>query len=352
MENVFHTIQPGKKMNKRITIKDVARAADCSFVAVSRVLSGRDLNHVSLDVQKRVRDAAERLGYKPSQAARALRTGRTNTIGLVLGAFYNRMEGCVAHALMADAKKRGYRLIIAITNYDPQEEAGALEDILNRQVDGVIYTLSLDPGTRLARSLGESRYPILLQDNTQNMFNSVWYDYDEALQGVFASFRNHGCRKVAMICSIFNGQVDYRRKLARHYGIALECFTHGDGDHSLEAVYAEIVRNKIPGVFALESMVLKNLLEYRAAASPDYHPACIYAHTLPFEYLHYDGVLGAVYRPFRALSEQRLKRLIEMIGNPRTRCRSIQMPCRFVDVAELKRIHEDQMNDPYYQYFK
>ena len=162
MENVFHTIQPGKKMNKRITIKDVARAADCSFVAVSRVLSGRDLNHVSLDVQKRVRDAAERLGYKPSQAARALRTGRTNTIGLVLGAFYNRMEGCVAHALMADAKKRGYRLIIAITNYDPQEEAGALEDILNRQVDGVIYTLSLDPGTRLARSLGESRYPILL----------------------------------------------------------------------------------------------------------------------------------------------------------------------------------------------
>lgn len=66
MENVFHTIQPGKKMNKRITIKDVARAADCSFVAVSRVLSGRDLNHVSLDVQKRVRDAAERLGYKPS----------------------------------------------------------------------------------------------------------------------------------------------------------------------------------------------------------------------------------------------------------------------------------------------
>ena len=69
-------------MNKRITIKDVARAADCSFVAVSRVLSGRDLNHVSLDVQKRVRDAAERLGYKPSQAARALRTGRTNTIGL------------------------------------------------------------------------------------------------------------------------------------------------------------------------------------------------------------------------------------------------------------------------------
>ena len=137
-----------------------------------------------------------------------------------------------------------------------------------------------------------------------------------------------------------------------HYGIALECFTHGDGDHSLEAVYAEIVRNKIPGVFALESMVLKNLLEYRAAASPDYHPACIYAHTLPFEYLHYDGVLGAVYRPFRALSEQRLERLIEMIGNPRTRCRSIQMPCRFVDVAELKRIHEDQMNDPYYQYFK
>ncbi len=339
-------------MKKRITIKDVAEAAGCSFAAVSRVFSGKDLNHVSHDVQKRVRDAAERLGYRPSQAAQTLRTGKTNTIGLVLGAFYNRMEGCVAHALMADAGKRGYRLIISITNYDPQEEADALEDILNRQVDGVIYTLSLDPDTPPARRLAESRYPILLQDNTQQTFHSVWYDYDDALRGVFASFQEHGIRRVAMICSIFNGQMDHRRKLARNYGIHLECFPHGDGDHSLEAAYREIAGNRIPGVFALESMVLGNLLEYCAVVSPDYHPACVYAYTLPFEYLHYDGVLGAVYRPFRTLSERRLDHLIEMIGNPHAKRTALQIPCRFVSAEELRPIYERQLKDSYYQYFK
>ena len=109
-------------MEKRVTIREVAESAGCSFVAVSRVLSGKDIHHVSPEMRGRIRDAAERLGYRPSDAARALRTGRTRTIGLLLGAFYNRMEGCVAHALTEAAKQHGYRLILSLTNYDPAEE--------------------------------------------------------------------------------------------------------------------------------------------------------------------------------------------------------------------------------------
>ena len=339
-------------MDKRITIRDVAESAGCSFVAVSRVLSGRDIRHVSPETRERVRSAAERLGYRPSPAARALRTGRTRTVGLLLGAFYNRMEGCVAHALTEAAKQCGYRLIIALTNYDPEEEREALEDMLNRQTDGVIDTLSLDPESPLALRLRKGGYPILLQDNAQTFFSSAWYDYDTALPEVFAAFRRAGIRHVAMICSLFNGEADHRRALAEENGIELECFTHGDGDHSLEHVYAEIAGKKIPGVFALESMVIRNFLESAALSVPSYRPACVCAYTLPFEHFRYERLLGAVYRPFRELSEQRVDILVRMIESSHTLRRTLRIPCRFTDRNELARIHAEQLRDPYYRYFR
>ncbi len=339
-------------MEKRVTIREVAESAGCSFVAVSRVLSGKDIHHVSQEMRGRIRDAAERLGYRPSDAARALRTGKTRTIGLLLGAFHNRMEGCVAHALTEAAKQHGYRLILSLTNYDPAEEQEALEDILNRQVDGVIDTLSLDPASALALRLQKNHYPILLQDHAQKLFSSAWYDYTKALPEVFDAFHRAGIRHAAMICSTFNGEAEQRRSLAEQHGVELECFTHGDGDHSLENVYARIVKKKIPGVFALESMVIRNFLEFAAFSAPAYHPACIYAYTLPFEYLRAGRILGAVFRPFRELSERRVELLIQMIESPGCRRKILRIPCRFTDESELALIHAEQSVDPYYRHFK
>ena len=240
----------------------------------------------------------------------------------------------------------------ALTNYDPEEEREALEDMLNRQADGVIDTLSLDPESPLALRFGKGACPILLQDNAQTSFSSVWYDYDTALPEVFAAFRRAGIRHVAMICSLFNGEADHRRALAEENGIELECFTHGDGDHSLEHVYAEIAGKKIPGVFALESMVIRNFLESAALSVPSYRPACVCAYTLPFEHFRYERLLGAVYRPFRELSEQRVDILVRMIESPHTLRRTLRIPCRFTDRNELARIHAEQLRDPYYRYFR
>ena len=99
-------------------------------------------------------------------------------------------------------------------------------------------------------------------------------------------------------------------------------------------------------------MVIRNFLVSAALSVPSYRPACVCAYTLPFEHFRYERLLGAVYRPFRELSEQRVDILVRMIESPHTLRRTLRIPCRFTDRNELARIHAEQLRDPYYRYFR
>src|SRR5207302_5715902 len=67
----------------RVRMSDVAAAAGVSRTTASFVLNKKDAS-IPAETQRRVIDAAERLGYRPHAGARALATGRTNRIGLLL----------------------------------------------------------------------------------------------------------------------------------------------------------------------------------------------------------------------------------------------------------------------------
>jgi DNA-binding LacI/PurR family transcriptional regulator len=67
--------------DRRISIKDVAREADVSVTTVSHALN--DKGRLNPDTRQRVRDVAERLGYKPNPAARSLVSGKTGLIAVI-----------------------------------------------------------------------------------------------------------------------------------------------------------------------------------------------------------------------------------------------------------------------------
>ena len=73
---------------KRVTIRDVAAAAGVSATTTSFVLNGQDAS-ISLETQDRVRQVAQNLGYRPHASARALATGRTHRMGVVLNTPYS-----------------------------------------------------------------------------------------------------------------------------------------------------------------------------------------------------------------------------------------------------------------------
>lgn len=153
---------PGDR--KRVRLVDVAREAGVSVGAASDALSGK--NRLPESTRERVREAAERLGYRPDPLARALRTGNGRMLGLLISSIERRAEfdvyrafwaGLVA-SLTSAAHRQGYSLCIlpevtavaslhiplaglVVVDTDPEE----LEQVLSLGVPVATPLLSGDP---------------------------------------------------------------------------------------------------------------------------------------------------------------------------------------------------------------
>lgn len=118
------------------TIKEVARQAGVSTTTVSHVLN--NTRFVSNEVRSRVMEAMRELGYKPNALARSLRSGKTNTIGLIVPDSANPFFAELARAVDAEAIVSGFNVILCNTEDDPLKEQIYLDLLGRRRVDGVI----------------------------------------------------------------------------------------------------------------------------------------------------------------------------------------------------------------------
>ncbi len=126
---------------RRATLSDVARLAGVSGTTVSYIVNGRaDEMRISVETQQRVRAAVSELHYRPNRSARSLRTRTTKTIGVITdfvasGMFASRMlSGANAAARALD-----HVLVISETEGDPMVEDLLLDEMVERQVDGLVY---------------------------------------------------------------------------------------------------------------------------------------------------------------------------------------------------------------------
>ncbi|MFG2029958.1 LacI family DNA-binding transcriptional regulator [Streptomyces sp. NPDC048825] len=125
---------------------DVARLAGVSQKTVSRVLNGE--RYVSDEVRRRVLEAAEELGYRMNNAARALASGRSRTIGVVtLGtALYGPASLLIG--VERAARDAGYAIRVVNTlEGEPGGVAGAVESLLEQGVDGIVVSEPIDEGS-------------------------------------------------------------------------------------------------------------------------------------------------------------------------------------------------------------
>lgn len=126
---------------RKVTLADVAAAAGVAQTTASYVLNGRASQmRISEDAERRVRQAIIDLGYRPNRSARSLRTARTSTVGVISdfvasGHFSSQMLAGASAA----ARQRDHLLVIGETGGDPGVEALLIEEMLERQVDGIVY---------------------------------------------------------------------------------------------------------------------------------------------------------------------------------------------------------------------
>ena len=125
---------------KRVTLADVARLAGLSTAAASMILTGRPDTRLSAEAHAKVHAAARELGYRPNLAARALRTDKTRTIAVISDhVATTRFASGLIRGALAAAEKAKHVVLLLETNGDPAREAQAIEAVLDRQVDGIIF---------------------------------------------------------------------------------------------------------------------------------------------------------------------------------------------------------------------
>ena len=145
------------------TLSDVAARAGVSATTASYILNGRTIEmRISSDTDERVRRAASELAYRPNRSARSLRTASTTTIGMVSDYIAG---GHVASHLLTGANEAARELdhlvVIGETGGRRDVEERFIEEMLDRQVDGIVYaTLAARSGT-VPESLAGQRVVLL-----------------------------------------------------------------------------------------------------------------------------------------------------------------------------------------------
>lgn len=143
----------------RVRLRDVAERAGVSVTTVSFVLNERPGSGISVETRDRVLRVAREMGYRPNAAARSLRTQVTNTIGLISDQIVtDNYGGDLIRGALATALQHDHLLIVVESQDDPEVERHLVEDLLARQVDGIILaTITSDriqlPGIRHGRTV-------------------------------------------------------------------------------------------------------------------------------------------------------------------------------------------------------
>ena len=155
---------------KRVTTKDIAERAGVSKATVSYALNGT--GSVSPEMAERIIAYAEEMGYQENRLAKATRTGKTNTIGLVLPDLCNPFFPEMAQAVVDTASKQGYSVFLMDSRNSLEEEALGIKRLQEYAVDGVIWCPIDD------RHIDnyELNCPMVITDRPISGFDSVYAD--------------------------------------------------------------------------------------------------------------------------------------------------------------------------------
>lgn len=148
----------------RATAADVAKRAGVSQPTVSRVF--KPGTGVSKDKIKRVRDAAQALGYVPNTLARSLNSGRSYTIGIVVAYMKNPFFAEVLQIMSERLSEEGYHVMVFFAMNQADEVDSVVEGLLAQQVDGIILA-SVSMSNTLTTRLRELNMPFVLFNRGQ-----------------------------------------------------------------------------------------------------------------------------------------------------------------------------------------
>ena len=182
-----------------ITIKDIARETGLSPATVARALGGT--GPVRPETRNIVRDAAARLGYVASSAARSMRNQSSNMVGLIMPDVVNRFYSEMAQAIAAACDERGLHFLLALTNDDAERELRQMRTMVAARAAAV--ALVPGPQTHLDMAALSRLQPFTQLVRKSDRLSSDWFGFEEAggIEAATLHLIDLGHRNILLVCS-------------------------------------------------------------------------------------------------------------------------------------------------------
>lgn len=183
---------------KKVTLKDVSKAAGLSLITVSRAL--RHPETVQAETRARIQRTIEEIGYIPNLAARSLVSQRSDMIGVVVPILASSLFADFAQGVTNALEPHGQRMLLAVSNWSPDREQEAVRTFIARQADAIILTgFSHTDATR--RLLDRYAGPVVEAWNLRDdvIDTAVGFDNYAAAAEMTRYLIDKGYRDIAMV---------------------------------------------------------------------------------------------------------------------------------------------------------
>jgi LacI family transcriptional regulator len=195
---------------KRVTIHDVAKDAEVSFSAVSKVL--RNAYGVSTALREKVNASINKLGYTPSVSARGISGGRTFVVGVIFPDMRNPFFADILAGISSALERTTYQMVQGIVQHSTEE--ALVRSMLSMQVDGLIIVGSISEAESLS-NLGLKIPLVVIGHHLSGLATLDTVNNDDVESGRLSvrHLVEKGYRKIAMLSlDTRNGSVIEKRE--------------------------------------------------------------------------------------------------------------------------------------------
>jgi len=279
-------------MRRKMTLKQIARELDVSISTVSKAL--HDSKEISQDNRDRIQAFAKLYNYRPNNIALSLKNQKTKKIGVIIPEIVHHYFAKVISGIEKVANKRGYNVIIAVSNEAFDKEVINVDTLISANIDGFIMSISKETMLKqdyhhLKESINQG-VPIVMFDRVVNEVicdKVIINDTEAARQGVLHLI-NSGCKNIVLV-----GTKDYinigrlrtegyiqaltEKNIQVREELILKLEEAGDNIEEQERVEAQLNKifnenPKIDGVFAVNeiyAITSLNLARNRGLSVPE-----------------------------------------------------------------------------------
>lgn len=250
-------------MKPKLTLKQIAFELDVSVSTVSKAL--RDSPEIGEDTRQKVKAFAKLYNYKPNNIALSLKNRKTRTIGLVLPEIVHDFFATVISGIEEVANKKGYNVIICLSNNSFDREVMNMEMLANGSTDGFILSVAKETQQKRdyhhLQEVINQGMPVVLVDRVVDeiVCDKVIIDDAEGAAKAVQHLIDSGCSSIAIITTVdyvsvgklrTNGYLNALRKnnMTVNEDLILKI---EDIDQSQEQIDEFLKSRNVDGVFAV-----------------------------------------------------------------------------------------------------